>query len=58
VGKKLRRDERTLIIALMPAGYAARRCSSQIAVPSEAAARATKMPASMSWNDQNRPAGC
>jgi len=37
--------------------YTVRRCSSQIAVPSAAAVRATKMPASMDWKIQNRSAG-
>ena len=36
---------------------AARRRSSQIAAPSAAAVRATKMPASMNWKGQNRSAG-
>jgi hypothetical protein len=37
--------------------YVVRRCSSQIAVPSAAAVRATKMPASIDWKIQNRSAG-
>jgi hypothetical protein len=37
--------------------YAARRCSSQIAVPSAAAASSTNRPASMDWKVQNRSAG-
>jgi hypothetical protein len=63
--KRYDRDERTLMIAACfmkefscrLGSYAARRCSSQIAVPRAAAVSATKMPASIPWKAQNRSAG-
>ena len=38
-------------------GQVARRCTSHTAAPSTSRVSATKMPASMDWNSQKRPAG-